>query len=189
MQNCFKFLALLSLVVMLTACGESDDHGHTHGSDNHTHGSASNTPEHDSGDHVHADGSVHAGHEHDSVSHTDASGAHAHHDDEVELAPTTIDGMTIELAQGHGALQAGKEGHLVVKLPYNDQGETIVRAWIGNEDRTLSMVGKGQYAPSHDDYDIHAVAPNPLPDNAMWWIEIEKPDGTKVIGSAKPIRD
>ena len=58
---------------------------------------------------------------------------------------------------------------------------------VGTSDRTMSMVGLGEYAPSHDDYDIHAMAPSPLPADAMWWIEIEKPDGTKVTGSAKPI--
>lgn len=62
-----------------------------------------------------------------------------------------------------------------------------MRAWIGTEDRTLSYVGKGEYAASHDDYDIHAVAPDPLPPGAKWWIEIEKPDGSKGIGSAEPI--
>ncbi len=48
-------------------------------------------------------------------------------------------------------------------------------------------IGKGEYAESHDDYDIHATAPTPLPSGVMWWIEIEKPDGTKLVGSAKPI--
>ncbi len=93
------------------------------------------------------------------------------------------------LAQGHGGVTAGKESHLVVKLPYNDAGATIVRAWLGTEDRTASLVGKGEYAPSHDDYDIHATAPDPLPEGTMWWIEIEKPDGAKVVGSAQPITD
>ena len=77
----------------------------------------------------------------------------------------------------------------MVKLPYNDKGATVVRAWIGTEDRTLSLVGKGGYAPSHDDYDVHAIAPDPLPDNVMWWIEIQKPDGTKLVGSIKPLLD
>ena len=86
----------------------------------------------------------------------------------------------------NGAVAAGKEGHLVIKLPYSDNGATVVRAWIGTEDRTLSFVGKADYAPSHDDYDVHALAPRPLPANAMWWVEIEKPDGTKVVGSVKP---
>ena len=131
---------------------------------------------------THGDGSTHAEHA------DDANETRGHgHDDEVALPAATIGDMKVELAQGHGAIKAGAEGHLVVKLPYSDNGETVVRAWIGTEDRTLSYVGKGEYALSHDDYDVHAVAPDPLPENAMWWIEIEKPDGTKVLGSAKPI--
>jgi len=114
---------------------------------------------------------------------------HAHNEEEVALQSTMIADMQVELAQGHGPIKAGKEGHLVVKLPYNDNGATLIRAWIGTEDRMFSLVGKGEYAPAHDDYDIHATAPYPLPENTMWWIEIEKPDGTKVVGSAKPLME
>lgn len=95
--------------------------------------------------------------------------------------------MKVEVEQAHGKIEAGKESHLVVKLPYNDNGETIVRAWIGTEDRTMSLVGKGEYAPSHGDYEVHAVAPDPLPANAKWWIEVQKPDGERLIGSTEPI--
>jgi hypothetical protein len=129
----------------------------------------------------------------DDVSYADDDAeSHMDHDDhdhgeEVALDPATIGDITVELMQAHGPLVAGEEGHLVVKLPYTDNGESIVRAWIGTDDRTLSYVGKGEYAPSHDDYDIHAMAPDPLPEDTMWWIEIEKPDGTTVVGSAKPI--
>ena len=112
---------------------------------------------------------------------------HAHAED--PLGTVTIGDLEVELAQGHGGIAAGKEGHLVVKLPYSDGGSTIVRAWIGTEDRTLSLVGKGEYAPSHDDYHVHAMAPDPLPAEALWWVEIEKPDGTKVVGSARPLQD
>lgn len=161
-------LAVLAVLgIALSGCGESDlgaDHTQSQGT------------------HTHEDGSAHDDHAHD------ATGAKEHaHDDEVALAPATIGNLTIELAQGHGGIEAGHEGHLVVKLPYNDKGATIVRAWIGTEDRTLSFVGLGEYAPSHDDYDIHATAPNPLPENTLWWIEIEKPDGSKLVGSANPI--
>lgn len=110
---------------------------------------------------------------------------HAH--GEVPLGKVTIADLEVELAQGHGKVESGKEGHLVVKLPYNDKGETFVRAWLGSEDRTHSMVGKGEYAPSRDDYDVHAVAPDPLPESVKWWIEIEQPDGKKLIGSADPL--
>lgn len=112
---------------------------------------------------------------------------HAH--DETELGTVKIGDMDVKLAQGHGKLVAGKEGHLVVKLPYNDNGSTVVRAWIGTKDRTLSFVGKGDYAASHDDYDVHAMAPATLSADTHWWIEIVKPDGTKAVGSAKPLMD
>lgn len=146
---------------------------------------ATNTsPAQSEGAHTHADGTMHDDHAHDTPM---GEGEHDH--DEVALDPATIGDMIVELAQGHGPLAAGQESHLVVKLPYSDNGATIVRAWIGTEDRTLSFVGKADYAPSHDDYDIHAMAPDPLPENVMWWIEIEKPDGTKVVGSARPMVD
>ncbi len=105
------------------------------------------------------------------------------HGEEVELGTFDIGGISVEAAQAHGEVKAGEEGHLVIKLPYNDKGETVVRAWIGVEDRTLSSVGKGEYAPSHDDYDIHMMAPDPMPEGTEWWIEVEKPDGTKAVGS------
>ena len=110
---------------------------------------------------------------------------HEHAED--SLGTVEIGGLAVEFAQGHGGVAAGKEGHLVVKLPYSDSGATVVRAWIGTDDRMLSYVGRGEYAPSHDDYDVHATAPDPLPENPMWWIEIEKPDGTKLVGSVEPL--
>lgn len=133
------------------------------------------------GSHTHADGTTHDDH----ASEPGDADDHAH--DEVEIGTASVGDMTVELAQGHGPVTAGAEGHLVVKLPYNDSGATVVRAWIGTEDRTLSMVGRGDYVSSHDDYDIHAMAPDPLPASVMWWIEVEKPDGTKAVGSARPI--
>lgn len=134
--------------------------------------------------HAHADGSTHDDHGDDG-----GGEGHGHGQDEVSLGTAAIGDMTVEFAQGHGKVEAGKEGHLVVKLPYNDKGATIVRAWIGSEDRLQSVVGKGEYALSHDDYDVHAVAPDPLPRNAMWWVEIQKPDGKKSVGSVKPLMD
>jgi len=114
---------------------------------------------------------------------------HAHEHEEVALGTFDVAGISVEALQGHGNVEASKEGHLVIKLPYKDDGETVVRAWIGGEDRTLSAVGKGEYAPSHDDYDIHAVAPDPLAAEAKWWLEIEKPDGTKSVGSFPLLKD
>ncbi|MDA0766400.1 MAG: hypothetical protein O3A92_06215 [Verrucomicrobia bacterium] len=128
-----------------------------------------------------------AGEEHGHPHDGEVADAHAHAEgEEVPLGTFKAAELEIEAAQGHGMVEAGKEGHLVIKLPYKDDGATVVRAWIGTEDRTLSAVGKGEYAPSHDDYDIHAIAPSPLPADAKWWVELEKPDGTKIVGSITP---
>ncbi len=132
--------------------------------------------------HIHADGSSHD-------AHGDEAKDEDHEHDEVSLGTASVGDMKVEFAQSHGKIEAGKEGHLVVKLPYNDKGATIVRAWIGTSDRLKSTVGKSEYAPSHDDYDVHAMAPDPLPENTMWWIEIQKPDGKKFVGSIKPLAD
>lgn len=170
-------LASLSLAALLTACGHHDDgHGHDHGADeDHAHGN-----EADPGN----GGTAHAG-DHDG----DHDGAHdeGHEHAEESLGSVRIGDIEVELAQGHGAVAPGGEAHLVVKLPYSDSGATIVRAWVGSDDRTLSFVGRGEYAATHDDYDIHATAPDPLPENAMWWVELERPDGTKLLGSARAI--
>ena len=118
---------------------------------------------------------------------TKAPAAMDHSHDEVSIGTTLIGGETVKLAQGHGIMIAGHESHLVIKLPTNDGGATVVRAWVGTSDRTKSFVAKGTYAASHDDYDVHADAPDPLPEGVQWWIEVEKPDGTKAVGSANPI--
>ena len=102
----------------------------------------------------------------------DAEEDHAHAED--PLGTIIMGEHSVELAQGHGGVVAGEESHLVVKLPYSDAGATVVRAWLGSSDRTLSFVGLGEYAASHDDYDIHAVAPDPLPENPMWQIELDR---------------
>jgi len=121
--------------------------------------------------------------EHDA--HADGEMGHDH-GDEIALGTFKAGELEIVAAQSHGAVEAGKEGHLIIQLPYKDQGASIVRAWIGTDDRTMSSVGKGTYTASHGDYDIHAIAPTPLPENAQWWVEVEKPDGTKLLGSVTP---
>lgn len=126
----------------------------------------------------------HAGHDHgaDAHDHDHADDGHDHAD-EIPLGTTMVGDIKVECAQGHGEVAPGKELHLVVKLLESDRGASTIRAWIGTQDRLSSVVAKADYAPSHDDYDVHAVAPDPLPENAQWWIEITRPDGTTSVGS------
>ncbi|MEE2753964.1 MAG: hypothetical protein VX910_08285 [Candidatus Latescibacterota bacterium] len=158
--------AFLSILIagFLVACNNAN-------TPNNENSNPTTSANHNDGDHDHDHDHEHEDEDHD------------HEHDEIALGNHDIGGMQVEAAQGHGNVEPGKEGHLVIKLPYNDNGETTVRTWIGTEDRTLFSVGKGEYGPSHDDYDIHAVAPDPLPDGAKWWVEIEKPDGSKAVGS------
>lgn len=158
MKRLTHLISSCALCAILASCG---DHGHDHDDHDHPH-----DPKHEEGK------------EHDDD----------HDHEEESLGTFDIDGISVEAAQAHGGVEAGKESHLVIKLPYKDNGETVVRAWIGSSDRTLSSVGKGEYAASHNDYDIHAVAPEPLPAGSTWWLEIEKPDGTKAVGSF-PFKD
>jgi hypothetical protein len=157
------FVIASALLVIIAGCGGSEDNGHAH---------------------THADGTTHTG-----QAPAEGHAGEDHDHDEVPIGTVAIGDMQVELAQGHGPVRAGHESHLVVKLPYSDNGQTVVRAWIGTQDRTLSYVGRGEYSPSHNDYDIHATAPDPLPEKAKWWIEIEKPSGERVIGSAEPIME
>ncbi len=134
----------------------------------------------------HADDHDHdgeAGHDHDHE-HAGMSGEDPH--DEVPLGTIELDGLTLELAQGHGEIAPGKELHLVVKPTPDDGGASVVRAWLGTEDRLSALVARGTYAASHGDYDLHAVAPDPLPEDVRWWIEVERPDGTVLTGSIAP---
>lgn len=155
-----RTLCALSVGSLVLACGPKDDHGHSHAPAAGT--TAPQVAE-------------------------DAGMEHEH--DEVALGTFAIGDLNVELAQGHGSVEPGKESHLVVKLPYQDGGATVVRAWIGTEDRTLSLVGKASYAASHDDYDVHVMAPATLPEPCAWWVEIQRPDGSTVTGSAPVLRD
>ncbi len=166
--------ALLCLNLMTAGCGDGGDAGHGD--------SASSAPAAADDDHGHD----HADGDHD---HDHADGDHMHGEDDhdtVSIGTISLDGVQLELEQGHGEIAPGKELHLVVKMTPDDGGASVVRAWIGTEDRLTALVEKGAYAASHADYDVHAIAPDPLPADVKWWIEIERPDGTVLTGSIAP---
>ena len=159
-----RVLATFSICILVGACGPADDHGHSHSAPSGA-AAAESAADHDM--------------EH----------GMDHEHDEVALGTFPIGEHAVALSQGHGAVEPGKESHLVIKLPFQDGGATVVRAWIGTQDRTLSLVGKADYAASHDDYDVHVTAPDTLSEGSAWWVEIERPDGTTAVGSAPYLRE
>ena len=158
--------ALLSSAIAISGCGEEAAHDHDH--DGHTHAEGDG---HDHDEHAEGDG-----HEH-------AKGDDHEHGDEVSLGQVAIGDISAEAFQGHGDVEAGKELHLIVKFEEATPGASTVRAWIGTDDRLSSTVAKAEYVEGEHAYELHAVAPDPLPENAMWWIEVEAADGTKSVGS------
>ncbi|MEM1423900.1 MAG: hypothetical protein AAGH64_07835 [Planctomycetota bacterium] len=156
MKNAPLLFAGLSLsALLLSGCAERDDASDESSAHHHDH-------DHDHGrDHAH-------GH---------------HHHDEAPIGTAMIGEAEVEVAQSHGDLAPGKMLAIAVKLPDSQGGGVKVRAWVGTEDRSGSEVGEGEYAPSHDDYDVHVRTPDPLPEGAMWWIEVEYPDGRTELGS------
>ena len=145
-----------------------DAHTHAHG-DDHGH-------DHDDGhDHAHDGGD---GHDH---AHAQAGGAMDDHA-LVPLGSVMLGDVSAEFSQGHGLVAAGKEMHLRVVLEPGDAGASEVRAWIGTQDRLASAVGRGEFA-ADGWYDLHAVAPDPLPAGAAWWVEVQRPDGSTEVGS------
>lgn len=111
-----------------------------------------------------------------------------HDHEEVELGTVFLGPLKAMLAQAHGPLVAGEEAGLIVVLPEEVGAQAVVRAWLGGPERTESFVGRGEYAPSHGDYDVHAMAPDPLPPGVEWWVEVELPDGTRHVGHHAPLR-
>ncbi|MGJ8635575.1 MAG: hypothetical protein ACSHX5_01835 [Phycisphaerales bacterium] len=129
-------------------------------------------------------------HSHGDETHSHTEDNHAAEDmhESIPLGSMMINDFTVELAQGHGAVHAGEEEHLIVKLQSSEDEVLAIRAWIGTEDKTLSYVGKGEYSADRDVYDVHMIAPQSLDPDAMWWVELELRDGTIKTGSMKVIQ-
>lgn len=163
MKILFVILPLLS-----AGCGE----GH-HESGHHGHGHAHGHDHGPDGSHITV-----------GVDETPVEAEEGH--STVALGGLQMGALEVSFEQGHGAVEPGKEGHLVVKLSPPDQGQTTVRAWIGIEDRTASYVGKASFSADREAYDVHATAPDPLPEGVAWWVELERPDGETLVGSIAP---
>lgn len=113
------------------------------------------------------------------------AGEHDHdHSKRVSLGVVKIGDYEVEAFQ-EGAVVAGKETVFELKLKGAPE-PTAIRAWIGIESARGSVKAKSH---KHDDeISIHCESPDPIPEGAMLWIELETPSG-KLKGSLKLKRD
>jgi hypothetical protein len=94
------------------------------------------------------------------------------------LGTITVSGFEMEVIQD-GKIEAGKEATFEIRIK-GDKDPTAVRVWIGVESGRGSAKGK---AHRHGDkMEVHADAPDPIPDDAKLWIEVET-DAGKSKGS------
>jgi len=88
----------------------------------------------------------------------------------IMLDPFTVDSLHIgDLAKGHFNL-------------YVKGGEpAAVRAWVGDEGATDTVVTKAEFEVDH--HCAHIEVPDPLSADARLWVEIETPEGGRLKGS------
>ena len=71
------------------------------------------------------------------------------------------------------------DGHFNIKIIGGEVA--AVREWVGPEDASGVIVVKTEI--ENDYHHGHVEMPNPIPDDARLWIEIETPSGEKLKGS------
>lgn len=118
----------------------------------------------------------HAGHDHA------AGGAHAH--GKIEAVGTVEIGVYKLAVSAAGAIAAGKEWHVELRLNSDQPAPKAIRLWIGIENGRGSMKAKAEAEKdAKNEYSAHVEVPNPLPADSMLWISIEPDDGQTAKGS------
>lgn len=110
---------------------------------------------------------------------------HKHdHGERVSLGTVKVGAHEVEALQ-EGKVIAGKETVFELKLKGTPE-PTAIRAWIGVESGRGSVKAKSH--KHGEEISIHCESPDPIPDGAMLWIELETPAG-KQAGSLQLKRD
>ncbi|MBX3373674.1 MAG: hypothetical protein KF817_07555 [Phycisphaeraceae bacterium] len=125
----------------------------------------------------------HDDHDHDH----DAAGGHGygHHGEPVELGTTRIGAYQVHAARDEGAVTAGGDVPIDVRVDGDVSGITAVRFWIGTEDGDGAMRARGEREdPSVlNHWHAHADVPDPMPADSRLWVELELRSGERVRGS------
>ncbi len=107
-----------------------------------------------------------------------AEGDH-HHEAGRSLGQVKIGDYEIEVLQ-QSKVEAGKESIFEIKIVKGAPEPKAIRAWIGIESARGSVKAKSH--KHGDEISIHCEAPNPIPEGAKLWVELET-DAGKTQGS------
>lgn len=118
----------------------------------------------------------HAGHNHA------AEGAHAHGKAE---AVGTVDINVYKVAvSASGAIAAGKEWHVELRLNPDQSAPKSIRVWVGTENGRGSVKAKAEAEKgAKGEYSAHVELPKPIPADSKLWISIEPDNGQTAKGS------
>lgn len=118
----------------------------------------------------------HAGHDHA------ADGAHAHGKAE---AVGAVDISVYKVAvSASGAIAAGKEWHVELRLNPDQPAPKAIRVWVGIENGRGSVKAKAEAEKdAKGEYGAHVEVPNPIPADSKLWISIEPDNGQTAKGS------
>lgn len=129
------------------------------------------TDPHDA-DHDHARAADH-GHDHTHGSHGGSV---------VDLGSFEIDGITVAVTRDEGAITPG--GDSPIDATITGAEPIAVRFWIGTRDGRGSVKAKAAVEDPHEPnrWHTHVEIPNPMPEGAQLWIEIELEGGVRKLG-------
>ncbi len=118
----------------------------------------------------------HAGHDHA------AEGAHAHGKAETV---GSVDISVYKVAvSASGAIAAGKEWHVELRLNPDQPVPKAIRVWVGAENGRGSVKAKAEAEKdAKGEYGAHVEVPNPIPADSKLWISIEPDNGQTAKGS------
>lgn len=118
----------------------------------------------------------HEGHEHEN----EAAGHEHHAGEKHDLGTTKVGGFEVT-ASYSGKINPGEPVDVDLSLKGDRNKLAAVRSWIGAQDARGSM--KDKAVPEGEGYHAEVEAPEPMPEGAALWVEIETNLGDTQTGS------
>jgi hypothetical protein len=168
-------IGLVGAALAIGGCGEragEHDHGGTGDAETHEHAPGET--------HEHAADETHEG---TGAGGVEGGGDHGHEHDAAirhDLGSAAVGAYEVRVAR-YGDLTPGQECDVDISLGGGAAAAAAVRVWIGVEDGSGSM--KARAEAEGEGFHAHVEAPDPMPQDARLWVEVESADGQTSRGS------